>query len=118
MKRIKTALISVYNKDGLLPVLKMLDKLGVRILSTGGTYDFIVQNGFPAETVQSLTGFPSILGGRVKTLHPVIMGGILARLDNESDQHQLKEYHILLVVVLIHYQKYDSKYIPYLPNLL
>jgi len=94
LKRIKTALISVYNKDGLLPVLKMLDKLGVRILSTGGTYDFIVQNGFPAETVQSLTGFPSILGGRVKTLHPVIMGGILARLDNESDQHQLKEYHI------------------------
>ncbi|MFA5418125.1 MAG: bifunctional phosphoribosylaminoimidazolecarboxamide formyltransferase/IMP cyclohydrolase [Bacteroidales bacterium] len=94
LKKIKTALISVYYKDGLLPVLETLSKLNVRILSTGGTYDFIVQNGFQAETVESLTGFPSILGGRVKTLHPAIMGGILARLDNMNDQHQLEEYHI------------------------
>jgi len=94
LKKIKTALISVYHKEGLVPVLEELDKRNVRILSTGGTYDFIVGKGFKAETVESLTGYPSILGGRVKTLHPSIMGGILARLDHAGDQQQLEEYHI------------------------
>lgn len=94
MKKIKTALISVYHKDGLLPVLEILNKSDVRILSTGGTYDFIVKNGFKAETVESLTGYPSILGGRVKTLHPSIMGGILAQIDLDSDRQQLEEYNI------------------------
>lgn len=94
MKKIKTALISVYHKDGLDPVLEALSKLDVRILSTGGTFDYIKSKGYEAETVESLTGYPSILGGRVKTLHPVIMGGILARLDNSGDQQQLEEYHI------------------------
>jgi phosphoribosylaminoimidazolecarboxamide formyltransferase/IMP cyclohydrolase len=94
LKKIKTALVSVYHKDGLDPVLEALNKFEVRILSTGGTYEYIKSKGYDAETVESLTGYPSILGGRVKTLHPAIMGGILARLDNTGDQQQLEEYHI------------------------
>ncbi len=94
MKKIKRAVISVYYKDGLVPVLKLLKKLNVEVYSTGGTYDFIVKNGFKAKTVESLTNYPSILGGRVKTLHPKIFGGILARLDNKDDLQQLQEYNI------------------------
>ncbi len=94
MKKIKTALISVYHKDGLLPVLEKLNRLDVTLYSTGGTYDFITQNGFSAKTVESLTDYPAILGGRVKTLHPKVFGGILARSENESDQQQLQQYAI------------------------
>jgi phosphoribosylaminoimidazolecarboxamide formyltransferase/IMP cyclohydrolase len=94
VKKIKTALISVYHKDGLLPVLEKLNRLDVTLYSTGGTYDFITQNGFSAKTVESLTDYPAILGGRVKTLHPKVFGGILARSENESDQQQLQQYAI------------------------
>ena len=94
MRRIKTALISVYNKAGLLPVLKKLAELDVMLYSTGGTYRFITENGFEAKTVESLTDYPAILGGRVKTLHPKIFGGILARRENETDQKQLEQYAI------------------------
>ena len=94
MKKIKTALVSVFNKEGLLPILKKLSDVGVELYSTGGTYDFITQNGFHAHTVESLTDYPSILGGRVKTLHPKVFGGILARRENENDLAQLQEYAI------------------------
>ncbi len=101
LKKIKTALISVYHKEGLDEVLEALSHLNVRILSTGGTYEYIVGKGFKAETVESLTGYPSILGGRVKTLHPSIMGGILARPDLAEDQKQIEEYHIPLIDLVI-----------------
>ena len=93
-KKIKTALVSVFYKDGLDKVLEKLQSLGVGIYSTGGTYDFIVKNGFKAKTIESLTSYPSILGGRVKTLHPKVFGGILARRENEGDLKQLAEYEI------------------------
>ena len=93
-KKIKTALVSVFYKDGLDKVLEKLQSLGVEIYSTGGTYDFIVKNGFKAKTIESLTSYPSILGGRVKTLHPKVFGGILARRENEGDLKQLAEYEI------------------------
>jgi phosphoribosylaminoimidazolecarboxamide formyltransferase/IMP cyclohydrolase len=94
VKTLKTALISVYNKEGLLPVLKKLKETGVKVFSTGGTYDFIIKNGFSAQTVESLTDYPSILGGRVKTLHPKVFGGILARRENTTDLQQLQQYGI------------------------
>ena len=93
-KKITSALISVFYKDGLKPVLEKLSELGVEVYSTGGTYDFIVKNGFKAKTIESLTSYPSILGGRVKTLHPKVFGGILARRENEGDLQQLAEYEI------------------------
>ena len=78
-KKIKTALISVYYKDHLEEIVRMLDSLHVSMISTGGTKDFIEKLGIPVTAVESLTGYPSILGGRVKTLHPKVFGGILAR---------------------------------------
>lgn len=93
-KPIKTALISVYHKDKLDEIVKLLNSYKVKIYSTGGTLDFIAGCGVEATPVESLTGYPSILGGRVKTLHPKIFGGILARRDNENDQFQLQEYEI------------------------
>jgi len=93
-KRIKRALISVYHKDGLDEILKKLHEEGVAFISTGGTQTFIESIGLPCEAVEDLTGYPSILGGRVKTLHPNVFGGILARRDNETDQNQLEEYDI------------------------
>ena len=92
MKKIKSALISVFHKDGLDEIVKRLDEHGVLIYSTGGTYDYICNLGIKAETVESLTGYPSILGGRVKTLHPKVFGGILSRRDNPKDGEQTKEY--------------------------
>ena len=77
-KRINSALISVYFKDELDEIVRILDELNVKIYSTGGTYSFIKDLGIKAETVESLTTYPSILGGRVKTLHPSVFGGILA----------------------------------------
>ncbi len=94
LKKIKNALISVYYKDGLEDIVKALDKNGVTIYSTGGTYKFIKDLGIDAITVESLTGYPSILGGRVKTLHPKVFGGILSRRDMVSDGNQLAEYEI------------------------
>jgi len=93
-KKITSALISVFYKDGLKPVPKKLSELGIDVYSTGGTYDFIVKNGFKAKTIESLTSYPSILGGRVKTLHPKVFGGILARRENQGDLQQLAEYEI------------------------
>ena len=93
-KRINSALISVYYKDGLEAIVRILNSLNIKIYSTGGTYSFIKELGVPAETVESLTTFPSILGGRVKTLHPSVFGGILARRENEEDIRQLEQYSI------------------------
>lgn len=93
-KRIKSALISVFYKEGLDEIVKMLHKLGVKIYSTGGTYSFISELGIPAEKVEDLTTYPSILGGRVKTLHPSVFGGILARRENSGDLAQLQQYKI------------------------
>lgn len=93
-KRIKTALVSVFYKDGLDIIIKKLDSLGVKLISTGGTHAFIEKMGIKAATVEELTTYPSILGGRVKTLHPMVFGGILARRDNASDLAQLAEYNI------------------------
>ena len=93
-KRIKTALISVFHKDGLDEMLKLLHSHGVKLLSTGGTKSFIESLGYPCEAVEDLTGYPSILGGRVKTLHPKIFGGILNRRGNDGDRQQIAQYQI------------------------
>ena len=93
-KKIKTALISVFHKDGLDELLKKLNEEGVKFLSTGGTQAFIESLGYEFQGVESVTSYPSILGGRVKTLHPRIFGGILARRDNEGDRQQMAEYAI------------------------
>jgi len=94
MKQIKTALVSVFHKDGLDELLKKLNDEGVRFLSTGGTQQFIESLGYECQKVEDLTTYPSILGGRVKTLHPKVFGGILARRDNEGDREQMKQYDI------------------------
>ena len=91
-KNIKSALISVFHKDGLGPIAKKLNELGVTIYSTGGTEKFISELGIDVVPVESVTDYPSILGGRVKTLHPKIFGGILNRQENESDVAQLTEF--------------------------
>jgi len=94
LKKIKNALISVYYKDNLEPVIHQLNALGVKIFSTGGTQEFIEKLGVSVTPVESLTSYPSILGGRVKTLHPKIFGGILSRRELQSDLDQLEEYEI------------------------
>jgi phosphoribosylaminoimidazolecarboxamide formyltransferase/IMP cyclohydrolase len=93
-KKIKTALISVFHKDGLDELLQKLNAEGVRFLSTGGTQQFIEEQGYECQKVEDLTTYPSILGGRVKTLHPKVFGGILGRRDNEGDQQQMQQYDI------------------------
>ena len=93
-KKIKTALISVFYKDGLEQILKVLNDNGVKFLSTGGTQTFIKSLGYSCEAVEDLTGYPSILGGRVKTLHPKVFGGILNRRDNDNDKQQINKYDI------------------------
>ncbi len=93
-KKIKTALISVYHKDGLDEIISLLHKDGVKFLSTGGTKSFIEGLGYPCDAVEDLTGYPSILGGRVKTLHPKVFGGILSRRDNPTDCEQVNKYEI------------------------
>ena len=93
-KRIKTALISVFHKDGLEELLKKLNEEGVKCLSTGGTQTFIESLGYECQKVEDVTTYPSILGGRVKTLHPKVSGGILARRDNEGDIKQMEQYEI------------------------
>lgn len=91
---IKNALISVYYKDNLEPIIRELNRLGANIYSTGGTETFIRSLGVNVIAVEDLTSYPSILGGRVKTLHPKVFGGILARRSNESDKDQLAQYEI------------------------
>ena len=93
-KKIKTALVSVFHKDGLDELLKKLNEEGVKFLSTGGTQSFIESLGYECEKVEDLTTYPSILGGRVKTLHPKVFGGILGRRDNEGDREQMAKYEI------------------------
>ena len=93
-KQIKTALISVFHKDGLEELLAQLNSQGVKFLSTGGTQQFIESLGYECQTVESVTTYPSILGGRVKTLHPKVFGGILGRRDNEGDREQMQQYEI------------------------
>nr|MBD5376510.1 bifunctional phosphoribosylaminoimidazolecarboxamide formyltransferase/IMP cyclohydrolase [Bacteroides sp.] len=93
-KKIKTALVSVFHKDGLDEILALLHKDGVKFLSTGGTRSFIEGLGYPCDAVEDLTGYPSILGGRVKTLHPKVFGGILSRRDNAQDKEQVAEFEI------------------------
>lgn len=94
IKKIKTALVSVYHKDGLDELLGLLNKFGVKFISTGGTKSFIDSLGYECDAVEDLTGYPSILGGRVKTLHPKVFGGILNRRENEGDQKQIQQYEI------------------------
>ena len=100
-KQIKTALISVFHKDGLEDLLKKLNAEGVKFLSTGGTQEFIESLGYECKKVEDVTSYPSILGGRVKTLHPKVFGGILARRDNEGDQMQMAEYDIPAIDLVI-----------------
>lgn len=93
-KKIQAALISVFYKDGLETIVKQLQQLGITIYSTGGTQKFIEELSVPCIPVESLTTYPSILGGRVKTLHPSVFGGILGRRDNETDLQEMKQYNI------------------------
>ncbi|MDQ2719331.1 MAG: bifunctional phosphoribosylaminoimidazolecarboxamide formyltransferase/IMP cyclohydrolase [Bacteroidota bacterium] len=93
-KKIKSALISVYDKEGLQPIISLLNKQNIIIYSTGGTEKFIEKCGGKCISVESLTGYPSILGGRVKTLHPVVFGGFLGRRDVEDDLKEMKQYNI------------------------
>jgi len=94
IKSIRSALISVYSKSGLDSIVKKLDQLNISIYSTGGTAKYIQNLGLEVNTVEALTDYPSILGGRVKTLHPKVFGGILARRHDEQDIKQLQEYAI------------------------
>ena len=93
-RKIKRALVSVFHKDGLEEILRTLDAQGVELLSTGGTQAFIESLGIPCRKVEDVTGYPSILGGRVKTLHPKVFGGILGRRENEEDKQQMTGYDI------------------------
>ena len=100
-KEIKSALVSVFNKAGIEPIVRKLHSNGVRLLSTGGSRSFIESLGIPCDAVEDLTGYPSILGGRVKTLHPKVFGGILARRDNEGDRAELEQYAIPAIDLVI-----------------
>jgi phosphoribosylaminoimidazolecarboxamide formyltransferase/IMP cyclohydrolase len=108
-KTIQSALISVFSKDGLEPIVRKLHEQNVTLYSTGGTEEFITKLGIPVVPVEEITSFPEILGGRVKTLHPKIFGGILNRQDNSSDVAQMKEFDIpqidLVIVDLYPFEK-------------
>src|SRR5688572_4445206 len=111
--KITRALISVFYKDNLEPIVHLLAKNGVEFVSTGGTQDFIEKLGYKVTPVEKLTGFPSIFGGRVKTLHPAVFGGILYRRDDEGDLKQAKEFNIgpidLVIVDLYPFEETVSK---------
>lgn len=113
MKQIGKALISVYNKDGIIEIAELLRQGGVEFLSTGGTAAFLEDNGFKVTRVEDLTHYPSILGGRVKTLHPAIFGGILGRRDNPKDLEEFSTYSIepidLVIVDLYPFEEYVAK---------
>ncbi|SHI68699.1 bifunctional phosphoribosylaminoimidazolecarboxamide formyltransferase/IMP cyclohydrolase [Pseudozobellia thermophila] len=100
-KKATSALISVFHKDGLEPIVKKFDELGITIYSTGGTEKFIKELGIEVVPVEDVTSYPSILGGRVKTLHPKVFGGILNRQDNETDVAQLAEFGIPQIDIVI-----------------
>lgn len=109
IKKITSALISVFHKDGLAPIVKKLQEQGVTIYSTGGTQKFINEMGVDVIAVEDLTAYPSILGGRVKTLHPKVFGGILNRQENESDRREMKEYNIpQLDLVIVDLYPFES----------
>jgi phosphoribosylaminoimidazolecarboxamide formyltransferase / IMP cyclohydrolase len=101
LKPIRSALVSVYHKDRIDLIARTLNELGITIYSTGGTYDYISSLGIPATTIESLTSFPSILGGRVKTLHPKILGGILYRRDLQEDMDQVEKFEIPAIDLVI-----------------
>lgn len=100
-KRIQSALISVFYKDGLGPIVDKLNELGVQLYSTGGTQSFIEEKGVPVTAVEDITAYPSIFGGRVKTLHPKVFGGILHRRDHEQDLQEKEEYDIPAIDLVI-----------------
>ena len=108
-KKITSALISVFYKDGLEPVVQQLKQQGATIYTTGGTQKFIEDLGIEVVPVEKLTTYPSILGGRVKTLHPAVFGGILGRRNNETDLQEMKQYNIpemdLVIVDLYPFQE-------------
>ena len=101
LKKINSALISVYHKDNLEPIIKLLHENGVQLFSTGGTQQFIEGLNIPVVPVEDLTSYPSILGGRVKTLHPKVFGGILSRRDHDGDIAQMMEYKIPSIDMVI-----------------
>ena len=101
VKKASSALISVFHKDGLEPIVKKFQELGITIYSTGGTEKFIKELGIDVIAVEDVTSYPSILGGRVKTLHPKVFGGILNRQDNEGDVAQLAEFDIPQIDIVI-----------------
>ena len=101
VKEIKTALISVFHKDGLEDLLRKLDAEGVSFLSTGGTQEFIESLGYKCQKVEDVTTYPSILCGRVKTLHPKVFGGILARRDHAGDREQMQQYEIPAIDLVV-----------------
>ncbi len=113
IKKIESALISVFYKDGIDEIAAALTARGTKLISTGGTYDYLAGKGFKVDKVEDLTGYPSILGGRVKTLHPKVFGGILARRDNATDRKQMSQYEIppvdLVVVDLYPFDEYVAK---------
>src|SRR5688572_12761526 len=100
-KKISSALISVFYKDGLEPVVKQLEAQGATIYTTGGTQKFIEDLNIKVVPVESLTTYPSILGGRVKTLHPSVFGGILGRRDNPGDVKEMEQYKIPVLDLVI-----------------
>lgn len=100
-RKIKRALVSVFHKDGLEEILKTLNEQGVELLSTGGTQSFIESLSIPCRKVEEVTTYPSILGGRVKTLHPKVFGGILGRRELEGDQQQMAQYEIPAIDLVI-----------------
>jgi phosphoribosylaminoimidazolecarboxamide formyltransferase/IMP cyclohydrolase len=113
-KKIQSALISVFYKDGLEPIVRVLNELGVTIYSTGGTQQYIEKLGIKVTPVEDLTGYPAILGGRVKTLHPVVFGGILGRRENDIDVQEMKQFKIpgidLVIVDLYPFEETVKEY--------
>lgn len=100
-KKVTSALISVFHKEGLAPIVKKLHELGVKMYSTGGTQKFINDLGIDVIPVEEVTDYPSILGGRVKTLHPKVFGGILNRQDHEGDVKEMAQYNIPQLDIVI-----------------
>ena len=100
MKKITTALISVYNKEGLIEFSEKLDSFGIKIISSGGTAKVLEEKGIPVTLISEITKFPEILGGRVKTLHPKISGGILMRRDNQKDLREAAENEIFPIDIV------------------
>ena len=109
MLKIKSALISVFDKNGIDTIAKKLDSLGVKIFSTGGTESFLKKNGIPVSRIEDVTDYPSIFGGRVKTLHPKVFGGILNRRNDKNDLQEVENYNIpnidLVIVDLYPFEK-------------